>query len=148
MDPSAPSLTSLNYQIVIRFTIRKAVITLRPISIVNTTVKMWLRISRICLSRDQGGMFGRSMAKVMQLLAMKMRTMKSNQALLVNSQHQHRNLEQTIKLFVNLCNMFQWFLIGRCLRGVHFGAVALKRGEESSKFPIANFCFTFFLHYF
>ncbi len=33
---------------------------------------------------------------------------------------------------------------GRCQRGVHFGAVGLKRGEESSKVPIANFRFTFF----
>jgi hypothetical protein len=38
--------------------------------------------------------------------------------------------------------------MGRCQRGVHFGAVGLKTGEERSKFPIANFCFTFFLHYF
>ncbi len=38
--------------------------------------------------------------------------------------------------------------MGKCQRGVHFGAVGLKRGEENSKFPIANFCLTFFLHYF
>jgi hypothetical protein len=29
--------------------------------------------------------------------------------------------------------------MGRCQRGLHFGAVGLKKGEESSKFPIANF---------
>jgi len=38
--------------------------------------------------------------------------------------------------------------MGRYQRGVHFGAASLKRGEESSKFPIANFCPPFFLHYF
>jgi len=59
---------------------------------------MWLRISRICLSNDQGGMFGLSMANVMQLLAMKIRTMKSNHALLVSSQHQPRNLNNKSKL--------------------------------------------------
>ncbi len=31
---------------------------------------------------------------------------------------------------------------------MHFGAASLKRAEESSKFPIANFCLTFFFHYF
>jgi len=31
---------------------------------------------------------------------------------------------------------------------VHFGAASLKRGEESSKFPVAIFCPPFFLHYF
>ncbi len=31
----------------------------------------------------------------------------------------------------------------RCQKGVHFGAVGLKRGEESSKFPMANFSFIF-----
>jgi hypothetical protein len=31
---------------------------------------------------------------------------------------------------------------------VHFGAACLKRAEESSKFPIANFFLTFFLHFF
>ena len=31
--------------------------------------------------------------------------------------------------------------MGRCQKGVHFGAVKMNRGEESSKFPIANFCF-------
>jgi hypothetical protein len=29
-----------------------------------------------------------------------------------------------------------------------FGAASLKRGEESSKFPIAIFCSTFFFNYF
>jgi len=28
-------------------------------------------------------------------------------------------------------------------RGVHFGAASLKRGEESSKFPVAIFCTPF-----
>ncbi len=35
--------------------------------------------------------------------------------------------------------------MGRCQRGVRFGAVGLKRAEESSKFPISNFCLDFFL---
>jgi len=30
--------------------------------------------------------------------------------------------------------------MGRYQRGVHFGAASLKRGEESSKFPVAIFC--------
>jgi hypothetical protein len=30
-------------------------------------------------------------------------------------------------------------VLGRCLKGVYFGAVCLKRGEESSKFPNATF---------
>jgi hypothetical protein len=34
-------------------------------------------------------------------------------------------------------------IMGRCQRGVHFGVVGLKEVEERSKFPIANFCFTF-----
>jgi len=38
--------------------------------------------------------------------------------------------------------------MGRYQRGVHFGAASLKRGEESSKFPVAIFCPPFFLHYF
>jgi len=29
--------------------------------------------------------------------------------------------------------------MGRYQRGVHFGAASLKRGEESSKFPVAIF---------
>jgi len=33
-------------------------------------------------------------------------------------------------------------------RGVHFGAASLKRGKESSKFPVAIFCLPFILHYF
>ena len=33
--------------------------------------------------------------------------------------------------------------MGRYERGVHFGAASLKRGEESSKFPVAVFCPTF-----
>jgi hypothetical protein len=33
--------------------------------------------------------------------------------------------------------------MGRCQRGVHFGAVGLKRDEESTKFPIAKFSLTF-----
>ncbi len=37
--------------------------------------------------------------------------------------------------------------MGRFERGVHFGAVSLKRGEESSKFPVAIFCYTFFFDY-
>jgi hypothetical protein len=35
--------------------------------------------------------------------------------------------------------------MGRFERGVHFGAVSLKRGKESRKFPIAIFGHTFFL---
>jgi hypothetical protein len=34
--------------------------------------------------------------------------------------------------------------MGRYQRGVHFGAVGQKRGEESSKFPIANFLLQIF----
>jgi len=30
--------------------------------------------------------------------------------------------------------------MGQYQRGVHFGAASLKRGEESSKFPVAIFC--------
>jgi hypothetical protein len=39
-------------------------------------------------------------------------------------------------------------VMGQYQRGVHFGAASLKRGEESSKFPVAIFCPPFFLHYF
>ncbi len=50
------------------------------------------------------------------------------------------------------CSVFPEILtkdaMGRCQRGVHFGAACLKRAEESSKFPMANFFLTFFLHYF
>ena len=38
--------------------------------------------------------------------------------------------------------------MGQYERGVHFGAVSLKRCEESRKYPVAVFCLTFFLHYF
>ncbi len=62
-------------------------LTLRNISMVKTTVKTLLRMSRILLSSDQGGMLGLSMARVMQLAAMKISTMKSNQFLLVRSSH-------------------------------------------------------------
>ncbi len=39
-------------------------------------------------------------------------------------------------------------LMGRCQRGVYFGAVSLKRDEESSKFPIAKFLLHFFSYTF
>ncbi len=39
-------------------------------------------------------------------------------------------------------------VMGRCQRGVHFGAACPKRPEESCKFPIANFFLTFFLSLF
>ena len=39
-----------------------------------------------------------------------------------------------MKMFLN-----SFHSMGRCQRGVHFGAACLKRGEESSKFPIAFF---------
>ncbi len=34
--------------------------------------------------------------------------------------------------------------MGRCQKGLHFGTACLKRAEESRKFPIENFCLTFF----
>jgi hypothetical protein len=46
------------------------------------------------LSSDHGGMFGRSIARVMQLDAMKIKMKKSNQFLLVRSKHQLRNLKE------------------------------------------------------
>ncbi len=70
--------------------------TFKNISTVKTTVKMLLRMLSIFLSVDQGGMLGLSMASVMQLAAMKMRTMKSNQFLLVRSSHCIRNLHRTV----------------------------------------------------
>ena len=69
------------------------VFTFSAISIVKTTVKTLLRISSIFRSSDQGGMFGLSMARVMQLLAMKTKIMKSNQAFSVSPMHHRRNLE-------------------------------------------------------
>ena len=49
------------------------------ISRANTTVNTWLLTPRMYLSRDHGGMLGRSMARVMQFAEMKVRMMKSNQ---------------------------------------------------------------------
>ncbi len=37
--------------------------------------------------------------------------------------------------------------MGRCQRGVHFGAACLKEAEESNKFPIENFCLTFLFYF-
>ena len=71
-------------------------LTFKNISTVKTTVKMLLRMLSIFLSVDQGGMLGLSIASVMQLAAMKMRTMKSNQFLLVRSSHCIRNLHRTV----------------------------------------------------
>ncbi len=75
---------------------RENSLTFKNISTVKTTVKMLLRMFSIFLSVDQGGMLGLSMASVMQLAAMKMRTMKSNQFLLVRSSHCIRNLHRTV----------------------------------------------------
>ncbi len=38
--------------------------------------------------------------------------------------------------------------MGQYQRGVHFGAASLKRGEESSKFPVAIFSYTIFKQFF
>ena len=57
----------------------KVINTFNTISIAKTTVKTWLLIFKIFLSVDQGGMFGLSMAKVMQFAEMKVKMMKSNQ---------------------------------------------------------------------
>ena len=66
--------------------------TLKTISMVNTTVKTWFMTSSVHRSSDQGGMLGRSMAKVMQFAEMNVRMMKSNQFWLVRCAHHFRNL--------------------------------------------------------
>ena len=48
------------------------------ISIAKTTVKTWLQMPRMYLSVDHGGIFGLSMARVIQLAEMKVKMMKSN----------------------------------------------------------------------
>lgn len=53
---------------------------------------MLLRMSRTIRSMDHGGMLGRSIAKVMQLQAMKTKTIKSNQDLEVRLQQNCLNL--------------------------------------------------------
>jgi len=36
-------------------------------------------------------------------------------------------------------SLLTFVVMGRYQRGVHFGAASLKRGEESSKFPVTIF---------
>ena len=66
---------------------------MRNISTPNTKLKTWFRMSNTVLSKDQGGMFGLSIAKVMQLDAMKTKTIKSNQAFPVKEVHLALNLK-------------------------------------------------------
>ena len=67
--------------------------TFIAISIVNTNVNILFATSNIFRSFDHGGILGRSIAKVMQLLAMKTKIIKSNQACSVKELHRNRNLK-------------------------------------------------------
>ena len=69
------------------------------ISIVKTRVKILFEIFNSFLSVDQGGIVGRSMARVMQLAAMKTRMMKSNQSWEVSLLQIFLVLESSLKIY-------------------------------------------------
>ena len=60
---------------------------------VNTTVNILFAMSKICRSRDHGGILGLSIANVIQLLAMKTKMIKSNQDCSVKVLQRSRNLK-------------------------------------------------------
>ena len=73
-------------------------LTLRNISMVKTTVNILFMPSKMRRSSDHGGIFGLSIANVIQLAAMNTKMIKSNQFCSVRLLHWRRNLKSYKKI--------------------------------------------------